>query len=133
VVRALRAAGIDLQVLVHEDILSSPGAYATVRLADANIDHRRVPTLYTWFERNADALPTDARRAATFHPGDVVFYARPPCTLHTCIPAHVAIVSDRPGPRGLPLILENGGPRAREGDALDQPTMVGHYRLRSPG
>jgi uncharacterized protein len=58
VVRALRAAGIDLQSRVHEDILARPSAYARfVTRADANIDHRRVGPLMVWLDANAVRLP----------------------------------------------------------------------------
>jgi uncharacterized protein YijF (DUF1287 family) len=134
VVRALRAVGVDLQRLVHEDIQAYPSAYAaapaSLRLADANVDHRRVPTLYAYFERNTASLETDVRATAAFRAGDVVFYARAHCAPRPrCGPAHVAIVSDRVGARGLPLILQNGGPRASEDDALDHAPMLGHFRL----
>src|SRR5258708_814958 len=56
VIRALRGAGIDLQSRVHEDILRSPNAYASMLTrgrADANIDHRRVGPLKMYFDRHA--------------------------------------------------------------------------------
>jgi hypothetical protein len=40
-------------------------------------------------------------------------------------------VSNEVGPRGLPLILQNGGPRATESDVLDHGTLVGHFRFPS--
>src|SRR6185436_1377611 len=54
VVRAFRAAGLDLQVLVHEDMKRNFSAYPRnwgLRAPDTNIDHRRVPNLATYFKR----------------------------------------------------------------------------------
>ncbi len=130
VVRALRAVDFDLQVLVHEDVVRAPEHYPFDDVGDASIDHRRVATLQAYFEHNTLSLGVDVREPWTFRPGDVVFYARHRCAPGFSCPArHVALVSDRLGPRGLPLVLQNGGPRAAESDALDQPVMVGHFRL----
>jgi len=128
VVRALRSVGIDLQRRVHEDILAAPSAYPRVR-ADANIDHRRVGPLKTWFERHAKRLPKgfegDAR--ASWRAGDVVAWAFRPCP--ACSPDHVGVVSDRVGPRGLPLVIHNIGPTPSEDDQLDAWTVLGHFRV----
>src|SRR5215218_7199562 len=46
VVRALRRQGVDLQVLLHEDMTRDFRAYPQswgLRTTDKNIDHRRVP------------------------------------------------------------------------------------------
>lgn len=57
VVRAARdGLRLDLQKLVHEDMTRAFDAYPSRRLwglshPDANIDHRRVPNLETWFAR----------------------------------------------------------------------------------
>src|ERR1700682_2429856 len=54
VVRAFRKGGIDLQKDVHEDMKANFSAYPTrwgLKDADANIDHRRVPNLQTYFTR----------------------------------------------------------------------------------
>ncbi|WP_437987968.1 DUF1287 domain-containing protein [Sorangium sp. So ce117] len=48
----------------------------------------------------------------------------------SCTPDHVGIVSDRKGPRGIPLVLHNIGPTPSEDDALDAWTVLGHFRLR---
>src|SRR6185503_11007625 len=55
IVRALRSArALDLQKVVHEDMRAHFAAYPArqrwgAREPDANIDHRRVPNLMTWF------------------------------------------------------------------------------------
>jgi uncharacterized protein YijF (DUF1287 family) len=38
-------------------------------------------------------------------------------------------VSDKIGPRGLPLLIQNGGPKPVENDALDRGKIVGHFRV----
>lgn len=125
VVRALRVIGLDLQQLVHEDIKSALGAYGIER-ADAQVDHRRVAILHTYFRRHLASLPIDPyEQTDSFEPGDIVFFGK------SGRPTHVAIVSNRVGERGLPLILENGGPRPRESDTLDSATrpLVAHFRI----
>lgn len=125
VVRSYRAAGIDLQRLVHEDIVAAREAYAIDR-PDPSVDHRRVATLLTFFQRNALSGTTDPHEVTSFTPGDVVFFG--PSAADRSVRPHVAIVSDRMGPRGLPLLLENGGPRPKETDTLDRRPIVGHFR-----
>src|SRR6186713_3212218 len=52
-VPAYRAIGIDLQVLVHEDMAAHFSAYPQLwRLSkpDSNVDHRRVPNLQRFLE-----------------------------------------------------------------------------------
>jgi uncharacterized protein YijF (DUF1287 family) len=74
VVRAFRQAGIDLQKEVHEDMKRNFSAYPTrwgSSGPDANIDHRRVPNLQTYFSRRAKSLSTSGT-SETFLPGDVV-------------------------------------------------------------
>src|SRR5574341_1181404 len=74
IVRALRKANIDLQKEVHEDMKANFSAYPTkwgMKSTDANIDHRRVPNLQTYFERKDKSLGigTDSD---TYLPGDIV-------------------------------------------------------------
>ena len=125
VVRAERAAGFDLQALVHEDIPRAPLAYRPyVTTSDATIDHRRVGPLLVYLRRHARSLPVDRDYA----PGDIVVLSFDACP--HCGPQHIGLVSDRIGPRGLPLLLHNMGPTAREDDTLDAWTRLGHFRLR---
>ncbi len=128
VVRALRAVGIDLQRLVHEDILRRPGAYKRGgKRADASIDHRRATALLVWFEAYARVLPrkVDTEEARmSYAPGDILVWS-----LHNNGQAeHVGVVSDRKGPRGLPLVIHNIGPVPTEEDVLDGWQILGHFR-----
>jgi uncharacterized protein len=130
VVRSLRAIGVDLQELVHDDIVRDMQGYG-VSAVDTNIDHRRLSTMFTFFSRNAMALSTNVRDKAAWRAGDVVFVAWQ--WGRGAPPEHVGIVSDRLGPRGYPLIIENGGPRPIERDSLGRGKVVGHFRaLKKP-
>lgn len=128
VIRALRAVGIDLQRLVHEDILRRPGAYKrSGKRADASIDHRRATALLVWFEAYTRVLPrqVETQEARTsYAPGDILVWS-----LHNNGRAeHVGVVSDRKGPRGLPLVIHNIGPFPTEEDVLDGWQILGHFR-----
>lgn len=125
VVRSLREIGVDLQQLVHEDLLHDMHAYGST-FVDTNIDHRRVGTMFTFFQRNAMSLSTELRDKSIWRAGDVVFVA---WTWTRGAPAeHVGIISDKIGPRGLPLVIENGGPKAVEQDSLGRGRILGHFR-----
>jgi hypothetical protein len=125
VVRAFRALGFDLQALVQATGSGS---------GDPNIDHRRTETLRRFFALQGAALPvTDF--AEDYRPGDVVTYHRPQ-NQHSR--SHIAIVSDRLGPSGRPMIVHNRGwgPQLEDGLFVDE--ITGHYRFaglraRTPG
>ena len=54
VIRSYRKTGLDLQLEVHQDISANFSSYPTRwghRATDTNIDHRRVPNLMCYFER----------------------------------------------------------------------------------
>jgi uncharacterized protein YijF (DUF1287 family) len=128
VVRALRTArAMDLQQLVHEDMSAHFADYPArrrwgAREPDANIDHRRVPNLMTWFERDGRARPVTAG-AADYLPGDLVAWDLGGGILH------IGIVSDRRAVSGVPLVIHNIGSGAREEDMLFSYTIIAHYRL----
>ena len=74
-----------------------------------------------------DPAATDDAEVASWEPGDVVVWGFRPCP--ACTPDHVGIVSDRKGPRGMPLVIHNIGPMPSEDDRLDAFTILGHFRL----
>ena len=125
VIRAFRSQSIDLQQRVHEDMRAHFAQYPQkwgLRAPDSNIDHRRVPNLQTWFERQGWSLKVSAR-AADYRAGDIVTW-----TLPGNLP-HIGIVSDRRTTlRGVPLIIHNIGHGAREDDILFDYPITGHYR-----
>jgi hypothetical protein len=129
VVRSLRNAGVDLQRELAEDIARAPSAYPMVKKPDANIDHRRVRTMWPWFRRHMEAHGTDPRDASDpLRPGDVLFLDTMPGKKG---PDHVGIVSDVIGPSGLPLVINNwtDGTVDAEMDLLDWVPIVARYRL----
>lgn len=124
VVRGYRAAGIDLQKLVHEDVVRNTASYDPwVKHPDSNIDHRRVGPLLTYLRRHAKSLAKDGDWQA----GDIVVISFTACP--SCGPQHVGVVSDKMGPRNIPLLIHNMGPTPREDDTLDAWTHLGHFRL----
>lgn len=69
VVRALRAAGYDLQRLIHEDMRTNFSAYPRkwgLRRPDPSIDHRRVPNQQRFFERRGVEAHEATARAIAF-------------------------------------------------------------------
>jgi len=119
VVRAYRALGVDLQVLVHE---------AGLGTGDTSIDHRRTQTLRRFFARYGVSLPvTDF--VEDYRPGDIVTYHR--ATGRTS-QSHIAIVSDVIAPSGRPMIVHNRGWGPQLEDALFASDMTGHYRFATP-
>ena len=100
-VRALRNAGWDLQREIHEDALCKPKLYPLEGKApDANIDHRRIRMMLPWFNQNLVKVAADA----PYLPGDIVLFDTFP---NKAGPDHAGIVSDRLGPSGLPLVVNN--------------------------
>ena len=125
VIRAFRAVGIDLQEELHRDMTRHFAAYPKswgLTAPDANIDHRRVPNLATWFARRGHALAVTLD-AAAYQPGDIVTWI-----LDSGRP-HIGIVSDRRSDDGArPLVIHNIGWGAREDDALFEYRITGHLR-----
>lgn len=126
VIRAYRQLGVDLQVLVHEDMKRAWAAYPKtwgLREADPNIDHRRVPNLATFLKRHGQALPVGSDPAA-FRPGDIVTWQLP-----SGVP-HIGIVDTARSPRGVPLVVHNVGDGTQLEDRLFEYRLTGHYRYR---
>lgn len=125
VIRAYRKLGIDLQQKVHEDMKAHFEAYPNLwglRGTDANIDHRRVPNLMTFFQRHGTALPISAD-AADYLPGDIVCW-----NLGGAI-THIGIVANQRSADGKrPLIVHNIGAGQVLQDCLFDFRIIGHYR-----
>jgi uncharacterized protein len=123
-VRAYRKLGVDLQALVHEDMVAAWAAYPKVwglSRPDPNIDHRRVPNLVAFFARHGEALPA-AHSMSEYRAGEIVTWRLP-----TGVP-HIGILSDRASPSGRPLVLHNIGRGVREEDVLAAFPVTGRYR-----
>jgi uncharacterized protein len=125
IIRAFRKASVDLQKSVHEDMAKNFAAYPTkwgLSQTDANIDHRRVPNLQTYFSRQGKALPIKSN-SNNFLPGDVVTWDLGNGTDHVGI---VVNVWYKPSKRYL--IVHNIGSGARMEDVLFAWKITGHYR-----
>lgn len=125
IIRAYRHAGVDLQVLVHEDMKAHFSAYPKswgLRRPDPNIDHRRVPNLATFFTRHGAKLAV-TQRGADYKPGDVVTWR-----LSSGVP-HIGLVSDVRVPNtDRYQVVHNIGGGAQIEDVLFDYALTGHYR-----
>ena len=125
-IRAFRGAGFDLQKEVHEDMKRAFSLYPKnwgLKKTDANIDHRRVLNLMTFFKRRGKSLPV-TQNAADYHPGDLVT-----CIVPKNLP-HLMIVSYQISPLdpARRLVIHNIGQGARAEDRLFEFALTGHYR-----
>jgi uncharacterized protein len=124
VVRAFRKLGIDLQKEVHQDMLKAFAEYPHkwgLKRPDPNIDHRRVPNLMTYFQRQGWAV-TSSSKSADFQPGDVVAW-----DLGGGV-THIGLVSDHQTAEGTPRVIHNIGAGTKEEDILLRFKVIGHYR-----
>jgi uncharacterized protein len=125
VIRAYRKIGIDLQVLVHEDMRDNFNVYPTIwgaKKTDRNIDHRRVPNLMKYFERHGNVLektlnPND------YKPGDIVCWNLGGATTHIGI---VSNIKSKEFKRYT--IIHNIGAGQVEEDCLFDYKIIGHYK-----
>jgi uncharacterized protein YijF (DUF1287 family) len=127
VVRAYRHIGIDLQLLLNEDMRRDFGAYPHLwglSHPDPNIDHRRVPNLQVFFARQGASLPITSS-ANDYRPGDIVTWRLP--SGHP----HIGLVSDR-AMEGRLLVIHNIGWGVQLEDMLFAYPITGHYRYRTP-
>jgi hypothetical protein len=125
IVRAYRGIGIDLQVLVNEDMRKAFRAYPRkwkLTRPDPNIDHRRVENLRVFFTRHGQSLPV-TNEAADYKPGDIVTWELPGGL------AHIGLISDKQS-NGRPLAIHNIGDGAQLEDVLFTYKITGHYRYR---
>lgn len=125
VIRSYRQLGIDLQVLVHEDMSAHFHEYPELwglSGTDRNIDHRRVPNLQTFLSRNGEALVV-SDNPDDYRPGDLVTWMLP-----GNLP-HIGIVIDQRSPEtDQPLVVHNIGNGPVAEDILFQYPITGHYR-----
>jgi uncharacterized protein len=125
--RGLFGADINLKELMDIDIRENTNLYPRVQgKPDPNIDFRRVPNQYVFFERFSQVLTTeviagDIENLRQWQPGDIVLFLD---GFH-----HVAIISDRRAKDGTPYIIHNNPPFATEIKLKSINTPIaGHYR-----
>ncbi len=127
VIRAYRKIGVDLQKEVHEDMKVNFNLYPKIwglKTTDKNIDHRRVPNLMTYFNRQGAEKPI-TNNPSDYLPGDIVCW-----NLGGAI-THIGIVVDKKSKDRLRyLIVHNiGGGQVLE-DCLFNFKIIGHYRFK---
>ena len=125
VIRTYRKMGIDLQQLVHEDMVKNFSKYPKIwglKRPDSNIDHRRVPNLMTFFKRYGTSLKI-SQNASDYLPGDIVCW-----NLGGGI-THIGLVSNKLATNGhtYQMIHNIGAGQVLE-DCLFDFTIIGHYR-----
>ena len=124
IIRAYRLLGIDLQKEVHEDMRDNferyPDNWGLTR-PDKNIDHRRVPNLMVFFERNGQVLPV-TEDPDDYSPGDIVCW-----DLGGGID-HIGFVVNRKSEDGERyMIVHNIGAGQVMEDCLFDFKITGHY------
>ncbi len=123
-IRAYRKMGIDLQKEVHEDMVAHFSAYPRIwglKATDANIDHRRVPNLMTFFERQGTVKKV-SQNPKEYLPGDIVCWS-----LGGGI-THIGIVSKLiSNDHDRNLIIHNIGAGQVVEDILFDYKIIGHF------
>jgi uncharacterized protein len=131
VIRAYRAAGIDLQKEVHQDMAQNFSAYPhrwqwRRSSPDPNIDHRRVPNLMMFFARKGLTVSASSR-AEDFAPGDLVAWDLGGGVLH------IGIVTNQEFEQtSRRMVVHNIGQGPKLEDVLFTWEIVGHYRYFGP-
>ena len=130
VVRCYRALGVDLQVLVHEDMSANfrgyPGLWGATA-PDTNIDHRRVANLQRFFEHKGQTIvdPQSAkpsRNASDYRPGDIVVWELGNAE-------HIGIIVPGPGDRASePWVVHNMGAGVKWENILFDYSIQRHFR-----
>lgn len=124
-IRAFRRGGVDLQKEIHEDMTRSFAAYPQkwgLTRPDANIDHRRVLNLMTYFARQGKSLPL-SRNAQDYLPGDVVAWDLGGGTTHIGLVTNIMFENTESF-----QVAHNIGAGVRVEDVLFSWRIIGHYR-----
>ena len=125
VIRAYRKLNIDLQRLVHEDMVLHFNIYPNrwgLKRTDTNIDHRRVPNLMVFFNRFGRSLPRTLVPTDYFT-GDIVCWDLGGGITHIGI-----VIENRSKDGKRHLIVHNIGDGQVMEDCLFNWKIIGHYR-----
>ena len=125
VIRAYRKLNIDLQRLVHEDMVLHFNIYPNrwgLKKTDTNIDHRRVPNLMVFFNRFGRSLPRTLVPTDYFT-GDIVCWDLGGGITHIGI-----VIENRSKDGKRHLIVHNIGDGQVMEDCLFNWKIIGHYR-----
>lgn len=129
VIRALKNAGYDLKYEMDKDIKNNTKDYSgAVIKPDPNIDFRRVKNQIVFFKKNAinltqEVIPYNIKNLSEWQGGDIVVLKDSD---------HVAIISDKRRKDGVPYVIHNSYPSAKENDRLRkwylEKRIIGHFR-----
>lgn len=129
VIRAYRDAfDVDLQVLVHEDMRASFASYPKtwgLTRADRNIDHRRVPNLERYFQREGAERDAPGTRE-DWQAGDLLTMR-----LGGRLP-HIAIFSGHDPVTGRAMYIHNIGGGTREDELYADYENPRRFRFQPP-
>ncbi len=129
VIRAYRDAfDVDLQVLVHEDMKAAFTSYPKtwgLKGTDRNIDHRRVPNLERYFERQGLERDAPGKRE-DWQAGDLVTMR-----LGGRLP-HIAIFSGHDPLTGTAMFIHNIGGGTREDELYADYDSPRRFRFEPP-
>lgn len=126
IIRACRNANIDLQKLVHEDVLDNKKYYG-IKIPDKFIDHRRVWVLLRFFKRNYKSLPVELdERNEHWKPGDIVVW-----DIGSKEHLHIGIISDNRTRQKRPYVIHNMRfiPSIFPGRTCEQDVLLGVTKL----
>lgn len=123
VIRALREAGTDLQVSIHEDAKKFPRRYPRIGSLDSNIDHRRCPNMAAFLEAHAKSLTVELKAPDDWKAGDIVFWKL------SGGKDHVGVLSAKQNSAGFPFVVHNIGAGVSEEDVLGNWKLVKRFRL----
>lgn len=122
IIRALRLQGVDLQKLIHEDMKKNFDVYPKkwgLKTTDRNIDHRRVPNIMTYFNRQGYQVKDKNYKA-----GDIVTWDLGKGLVH------IGIISNQKSlVNSTPLVIHNIGSGTQENNILFDYKITGHYRI----
>ena len=122
VIRSYRELGVDLQQLVHQDMkiyFKNYPHYWKSKSTDTNIDHRSVPNLDVFFQRNGKILPITAN-PNDYKKGNIVVWKSKK------IPDHIAMVVESKNDEVTYVHNQGSGPEY--GSCIHCWPIVGHYR-----
>ena len=122
IIRALRLQGVDLQKLIHEDMKKNFAVYPKkwgLKSTDRNIDHRRVPNIMTYFQRQGYEIKDKNYKAGVIVTWDLGKGL-----------VHIGIISNQKSlVNSTPLVIHNIGSGTQENNILFDYKITGHYRI----
>ncbi|MBI5361435.1 MAG: DUF1287 domain-containing protein [Planctomycetes bacterium] len=129
IIRSLRKAGYDLQLLINQDMTANFTKYPnlwSLNEPDPNIDHRRIPNQIAFLKKYSTTLPVELENNPdSWQPADIVYWKLPSGSLHS------GIVSDVKNSKGIPKAIHILDVAAEE-DVLAEWQIIAHFRFPKP-